>query len=105
MTMAYKLFLIGEKESIKIYFNFFKLLKEMKDFRACSDKCKDFLKRYQAEIEKMKAFNFENMTLEEGKKFMEESYILLQKLAYDRFKYALFPSVLNNKKFDKIIKK
>lgn len=64
-----------------------------------------FLKRYQAEIEKMKAFNFENMTLEEGKKFMEESYILLQKLAYDRFKYALFPSVLNNKKFDKIIKK
>lgn len=89
----------------KNIFQFFKLVKEMKDFRACSDKCKDFLKRYQAEIEKMKAFNFENMTLEEGKKFMEESYILLQKLAYDRFKYALFPSVLNNKKFDKIIKK
>ncbi|WP_394291210.1 PEP/pyruvate-binding domain-containing protein [Fusobacterium necrophorum] len=89
----------------KNIFQFFKLLREMKDFRACSDKCKDFLKRYQAEIEKMKAFNFENMTLEEGKKFMEESYILLQKLAYDRFKYALFPSVLNNKKFDKIIKK
>lgn len=89
----------------KNIFQFFKLLKEMKDFHACSDKCKDFLKRYQAEIEKMKAFNFENMTLEEGKKFMEESYILLQKLAYDRFKYALFPSVLNNKKFDKIIKK
>lgn len=89
----------------KNIFQFFRLLREMKDFRACSDKCKDFLKRYQAEIEKMKAFNFENMTLEEGKKFMEESYILLQKLAYDRFKYALFPSVLNNKKFDKIIKK
>ena len=26
-------------------------------------------------------------------------------MAYDRFKYALFPSVLNDKKFTKIIKK
>ncbi len=89
----------------KNIFQFFKLLKEIKDFHTCSDKCKDFLKTYQTEIEKMKDFHFENMALEECKKFMEESYILLQKLAYDRFKYALFPSVFNNKKFDKIIKK
>ena len=89
----------------KNIFQFFKLLKEIKDFRACSDKCKDFLKIYEAKIEKMKDLHFENMTLEECKKFMEESYILLQKLAYDRFKYALFPAVFNSKKFDKIIKK
>ena len=89
----------------KNIFKFFKILKNMKDFNGCYHKCKDFMKIYESKIEKIKHLNFENMTLEECKNFMEDSYILLQKLAYDRFKYALFPSVLNDKKFTKIIKK
>ena len=89
----------------KNIFKFFKILKNMKDFNGCYHKCKDFMKIYESKIEKIKHLNFENMTLEEYKNFMEDSYILLQKLAYDRFKYALFPSVLNDKKFTKIIKK
>lgn len=86
-------------------FQFFKFLKNMKDFDTCYQKCNDFMKIYESKIENMKELNFEIMTLEECKKFMEESYTLLQKLAYDRFKYALFPSVLNSKKLNKIIKK
>lgn len=89
----------------KNIFNFFNILKNMKDFEFCYKKCKDFMNIYETEIEEIKHLNFENMTLMECGNFLEESYALLQKLAYDRFKYALFPSVLNSKKFTKIIKK
>ena len=73
----------------------------MKDFNSCYHKCKDFMRIYKSKIEKIKCLNFENMTLEECKNFIEDSYIFLQKLAYDRFKYALFPSVLNDKNLQK----
>ena len=89
----------------KNIFNFFNILKNMKDFEFCYKKCKDFMNIYETEIEEMGHLNFENMTLTECGNFLEESYALLQNLAYDRFKYALFPSVLNSKKFTKIIKK
>lgn len=89
----------------KNIFKFFNILKNMKDFEFCYKKCKDFMNIYETEIEEIKYLNFENMTLMECGNFLEESYALLQKLAYDRFKYALFPSVLNSKKFTKIIKK
>ncbi|HHD5755224.1 TPA: PEP/pyruvate-binding domain-containing protein [Streptococcus pyogenes] len=89
----------------KNIFKFFNILKNMKDFEFCFKKCKDFMNIYEVEIEEIKHLNFENMTLTECGNFLEESYVLLQKLAYDRFKYALFPSVLNSKKFTKIIKK
>ena len=89
----------------KNIFKFFNILKNMKDFELCYKKCKDFMNIYEVEIEEIKHLNFENMTLTECGNFLEESYALLQKLAYDRFKYALFPSVLNSKKFTKIIKK
>lgn len=89
----------------KNIFKFFNLLKNMKDFEFCYKKCKDFMNIYEVEIEEIKHLNFENMTLTECGNFLEESYVLLQKLAYDRFKYALFPSILNSKKFTKIIKK
>ncbi|EFD04839.1 putative pyruvate, water dikinase [Peptostreptococcus anaerobius 653-L] len=89
----------------KNIFKSFNILKNMKDFEFCYKKCKDFMNIYETEIEEIKHLNFENMTLTECGNFLEESYALLQKLAYDRFKYALFPSVLNSKKFTKIIKK
>ena len=89
----------------KNIFKFFNILKNMKDFEFCYKKCKDFMNIYEVEIEEIKHLNFENMTLTECGNFLEESYALLQKLAYDRFKYALFPSALNSKKFTKIIKK
>ena len=93
------------KQIGKNIFKFFNILKDMKDFDLCYKKCKDFMNIYEVEIEEIKHLNFEHMTLTECGNFLEESYVLLQKLAYDRFKYALFPSVLNSKKFTKIIKK
>ena len=89
----------------KNIFKIFNILKNMKDFEFCYKKCKDFMNIYETKIEEIKHLNFENMTLMECGNFLEESYTLLQKIAYDRFKYALFPSILNSKKFTQIIKK
>ena len=63
------------------------------------------MKKYESEIERIKTLEFEDMSLDQCKKFIKESYELLKSLAYDRFKYALFPSVLRSKGLDKIIKR
>lgn len=89
----------------KNIFYIFKILKKLKDYDYCLKKCKDFLHRYKRELEDINNLNFDDMGLNECKKFIEYSYNFTQNLAYDRFKYALFPLVLNSKKMTKIIKK
>lgn len=89
----------------KNIFYIFKILKKLKDYDYCLKKCKDFLHRYKRELEDINNLNFDDMGLNECKKFIEYSYNFTQNLAYDRFKYALFPLVLNSKKMNKIIKK
>ena len=84
--------------------NFFKVIKNMKDFEKCNKKCKEFMPIYENEIKNMKDLNFENMSLAQCETFIVNSHELLQKLTYDRFKYAMFPTFLSTKKFDKIIK-
>ena len=85
--------------------NFFKVLKTVTDLDYCYDKCIDFMKRYESETERIKAIDFEDMPLVKCKEFIKDSYESVRSLAYDRFKYALFPSVLMSKKLDRIIKK
>ena len=82
----------------------FKIIRMLKNFDYCSKVCKEFMTHYEQEMEGIKTLHFENMSLAECGTFMERSYELLQQLAYDRFKYALFPSSLMSKKFTKIIK-
>ena len=86
-------------------FHIFKIIRMLKNFGYCSDVCKNFMAQYEQEIAHIKALDFENMSLAECTAFMEHSYALTEKLAYDRFKYALFPSFLMSKKFTKIIKR
>ena len=83
----------------------FKIIRMLKDFDYCADMCKKFMARYEQELERIKTLDFENMNLAECSTFMEQSYELLQQLAYNRFKYALFPSFLMSKKFTKIIRR
>jgi len=89
----------------KNIFYIFKILKKLKDYDYSIQKCKDFLYRYKQELEDIDNLKFDDMSLNECKKFIEYSYNFTQNLAYDRFKYALFPLVLNSKKLTKIIKK
>ncbi|EPF46568.1 phosphoenolpyruvate synthase [Treponema vincentii F0403] len=86
-------------------FHIFTMIKMFKNFEYCAGVCKKFMLHYEKEIELIKSFDFENMSLAECKKFMEHSYELIQHLAYDRFKYSLFPSMLMSKKFTKMIQR
>ena len=86
-------------------FHIFAMIKMFKNFEYCAGVCKKFMLHYEKEIELIKSFDFENMSLAECKKFMEHSYELIQHLAYDRFKYSLFPSMLISKKFTKMIQR
>jgi len=83
----------------------FKIIRMLKDFDYCSETCKKFMAHYEQEIEHIKTLHFENMSLTQCKEFIEHSYELTKKIAYDRFKYALFPSFLMSKKFTKIIRR
>jgi len=83
----------------------FKIIRMLKNFDYCADMCKKFMARYEQELERIKTLDFKNMNLAECSTFMEQSYELLQQLAYNRFKYALFPSFLMSKKFTKIIRR
>ena len=86
-------------------FHIFKIIRMLKNFGYCSEICKNFMAQYEQELAHIKTLDFENMTLAECTVFMEQSYALTEKLTYDRFKYALFPSFLMSKKFTKIIKR
>ena len=86
-------------------FHIFKIIRMLKNFDYCSEVCKKFMAHYEKEIGRIKTLDFQNMSLAECSKFMEQSYELVQQLAYDRFKYALFSSFFMSKKFTKIIKR
>ena len=59
---------------------------------------------YENKISELKELDFENMGMEECRKFLIYSLELLKSLSYDRFKYALFPSALN-KDLEKVLKR
>ena len=94
-----------KKHINKNIFHIFKLLKIMRDFEYCAGICKSFMDKYELELEQIKSLDFENMSLHDCKNFMEYSYDLTKNLTYDRFKYALFPTMLMFNKYSKIIKK
>ena len=95
----------GKKGINKNIFHFFKILKQIKDFDSCAAICKEFMHRYEEEISMLKAKDFENMSLLECRDFLEYSYKLTKDLSYDRFKYALFPTMLVFDKYTKLIQR
>ena len=85
-------------------FNIFKLIKMMRDYDYCEGKCRAFMEDYEKEIEDLKKLDFSKMDVRECRDFIIYSYELTKRLCYDRFKYALFPSVLG-KDLEKAVKK
>lgn len=93
--------------SIGINKNIFKLfdtLKLIRDFDKCAGECHAFMQRYEAEIEEIKGVDFDLKGIQECGEFISYSMKLTENLAYDRFKYALFPSVIA-KDMEKAVKK
>jgi len=95
----------GKKGINKNIFHFFKILKQIKDFDSCASMCKEFMHRYEEEISMLKYKDFENMSLQECREFLEYSYKLTKDLSYDRFKYALFPTMLVFDKYTKLLQR
>lgn len=82
---------------IKINGGIFKLfgtLKLLKNFAVCAEKCHTFLAEYEDEIGKMRQIDFEQKNIKECGEFLSYTLNLTGRLAYDRFKYALFPSFI-----------
>lgn len=73
----------------------FKTLKELKNYDLCAEKCHHFMEQYEKDINKMKNLDYPNMSIEECGKFLSYSSEWIEKLAYDRFRYALFPTFLS----------
>lgn len=77
--------------------NIFKLpgtLKMLKNFDLCAKKCHVFMPEYESEVAGIREMDFHDKSLKECGEFITYSLELLSRLTYDRFKYALFPSVL-----------
>ena len=81
------------------------LLKMFHNLEYCAKVCTEFMAKYEREVEEIKGFSFDNMDLASCQVFMKHSYNLIQSLAYDRFKYALFPAVIASRQFTKIIRR
>ena len=95
----------GKKGITKNIFHIFKVLKQIRDFNSCTKICEKFMDRYEKDISILKSKDFENISLTECREFLEYSYKLTTDLSYDRFKYALFPTMLVFDKYSKILKK
>ena len=77
--------------------NIFKLpgtIKMLKDYDYCAKKCHSFMDEYEAEVAKIRETDFNSLSITGCGKFLSYSLKLIDRLTYDRFKYALFPFVL-----------
>ncbi len=86
------------REKMHLNRNIFKIfgtLKSLLDYDYCANYCRSALADYQTKVEQFKSIDFTKLTLSECKDFMINSYQLTKDISYMRFKYALFPALLN----------
>lgn len=88
----------------KNIYNIFTTLKNVNDYDYCARQCRKFVHSYRKRVDKFKNIDFEHMDLHKCKAFLEYSYLLVKKISYYRFKYGVFPAVLN-REVTKAIKK
>lgn len=85
-------------------FKLFGTLRLIRDYDKCAGACVAFMQRYETEIERIKGVDFDSRSIQECGDFIAHSMKLTGNLAYDRFKYALFPSVMA-RDMEKAVKK
>ncbi|MCM1335163.1 MAG: PEP-utilizing enzyme [Bacteroides sp.] len=81
------------------------LIKELKNLPYCREKCEYYLERYQKSVDKMAKLPFDQLSLAECGRYIDDAYRLVQRIAYARFRYALFPGVLASRGIEKTLKK
>ncbi len=86
------------REKISLNFNIFKIfgtVKNLRNFTYCANMCEDFLEEYNDKINFFRDLDFENMDLDACRNFILYSFKLIGDIGYFRFKYAVFPTILN----------
>lgn len=83
----------------------FQKIRSLKNLKACAELCDVIMHRYQIEKSRLESFEIEKMGVKECGHFLRSCYDFLGDLAYHRFKYAIFPTVLRESYFTKMIKK
>lgn len=94
--------------SIKIskkIFNIISLIRELKNLPYCKNKCENSMVFLHKEVDNISKINFSSLSLEECGEITEKIIKTLKEVAYLRFRYALYPSMLLSKKMESIVKK
>ncbi len=78
----------------KIY-KVFGLIRELRNYDYCATMCRKFIEEYRIKLEMLKELDFHHMDLSECRDFILYSYELVKDSSYKRFKYSVFPSILN----------
>ncbi|MCM1274279.1 MAG: PEP-utilizing enzyme [Lachnospiraceae bacterium] len=81
------------------------LIKELTNLPYCRERCEFYIKEYQKSVDKMAKLPFEKLSLAQCGEFISKAYRLVQRIAYARFRYALFPGVLASRGIEKTLKK
>jgi len=82
------------------------MLKEMRDMSLCHKKLENGMQGFGDELKDIISKDYDNMSLSECGKMNDYFLEYVRRLTYHRFKYALFPSAINNKlKFTKVLSK
>ena len=80
------------KKLHKEIFRFFGMLRELKDYEHCRTEITARMEKHRAALERISSSDYENMTVCEAAAAFDEICDFVGQLAYDRFKYAMFPS-------------
>jgi len=82
------------------------MLREFSDMSFCRQKLENGMQGFHEELKEIVSKDYESMSLSECKEMNDYFVDYVRRLTYHRFKYALFPSAINNKlKFTKILSK
>jgi len=76
----------------------------LKNDELCAKECRRLMEQYSQEVESIKDRKYDDMSLKECGEFLMYSHDLLMRLMYDRFKYAVFPTMLA-KNLEKAVKR
>lgn len=85
--------------------NFPRVFKEITDYQECVNKLETKLAKYQKSIDTLANLKFDKMSISQCGENIKRAYTLVEKIAYARFRYALFPGVVGQRGIERILKK
>lgn len=95
----------GEKGYTKELYKIFGAYRDYKNYTLCQNKLDESMAIYKSALKEFAGKNYEKMSLKEAHETYMNLCHLVEKIAYARFKYAVFPSSILGKSVEKELKK